>query len=547
MKTQSYLALKGLHQATSIVKRAEGTDYRSSRGSSISIHEKVCNPTVVTGAFPQGHLDAGELVETIRDPENPNRLAFLHWKNGKAKILYEIRHGGRIFVPPDPTSNSFPGLSLPNGLLPCGEPAELLAEMNSIISNFVKLSPDQLWIIGATVLASWFPDCFEAAPYLYIVGPLGSGKTKLLKILKCLCRRGLIAGDLRSGSVYKLLDTWNPTLLIDELDLGNSGASNELLRILRNGSVPGVPTVRNGIPYSIYGLKVISSRQPLGDAALASRGFVISMLPTQTETLPLGEAAMQELERKFQPRLCMLRHNNYEAVKNHCLSPTDLGGLSPRVKQIARALTAPLLGDAEGTSTLLTILGEHDEEAQIERSLEPEWLVAEALFSVCHAGVEKGRHVSEILVGGVAAEINSGLQTRSEDIRLNAKKVGLVLKSLGLRTASLGRLGRGLQLTSDMKRKIHELAARLGIDRRAISSMTGLESGYGGVPCELCEEVGLTGGLRFVHLQKFPPQSHRLPELFPTSGRKPSRGPLFDKKDGDSEKKDSGWERDDEK
>ena len=71
-----------------------------------------------------------------------------------------------------------------------------------------------------------------------------------------------------------------------------------------------------------------------------------------------------------------------------------------------------------------------------------------------------------------------------------AKKVGLVLKSLGLRTILLGRMGRGLELTSVMKRKIHELAARLGIDRRAISSLMGLESGYGSAPCALCEEFG---------------------------------------------------------
>jgi len=231
----------------------------------------------------------------------------------------------------------------------------------------------------------------------------------------------------------------------------------------------------------------------------------------------------------------MMRLNNYAAVKNHCVSPMDLKGLSPRAKQIARALTAPLLGEAESTSRLLRILGEHDDEARIERSLEPEWLVAEALFSVCHEGMEKGYLVSEIFVGGVAVEINRRLQTRSEEIRLKAKKVGLVLKSLGLRTILLGRMGRGLELTSVMKRKIHELAARLGIDRRAISSLMGLESGYGSAPCALCEEFGLTGGLRFVSLNRFPPRNHRLSERDYMSGQKSKRGPLFEGRDDDKE------------
>ena len=204
-------------------------------------------------------------------------------------------------MPPDLTADSFPDLSLPNRLLTCNGSAELFAQISATIANFVILRPDQLRIVAAFVLASWFPDCFEAAPYLFIVGPLGSGKTKLLKLLRCLCRRGLIVGDIRSGSLYKLIDDWNPTLIIDELDLGNSGESAELLRILRTGSVPGVPTVRNGIRFSTYGPKVISSRQPFGDAALASRGLVISMLPMQSETQPLDEAAMQELENRSSP------------------------------------------------------------------------------------------------------------------------------------------------------------------------------------------------------------------------------------------------------
>jgi hypothetical protein len=521
MKTKSSLAPKSPKHATSIIKHAQGTRYRSRRGSSVGIREERRNQTVVTGAFPEGHLEAGELVEIIRDPENPSRATFLHWKNEKGTILHEIRREGRIFLPPDPTSSSFPDLSLPNGLLPCGEPAELLAEISSTIPRFVKLLPDQSRIVAAFVLASLFPDCFEAVPYLWVVGPLGSGKTKLLKLLWCLCRRGLIAGDLRSGSVYKLVDAWNPTLLIDELDLGNSRASDELLRMLRTGSVPGVPTVRNGIQYSTYGLKVISSRQPIGDAALASRGLVISMLPTETETLALDEAAMQELVKKFQPRLCMLRLNYYEAVKKQYALSMGLEGLSPRIKQIARALTAPLLGAAESTSMLLTILGEHDDEVRIERSLEPEWLVAETLLAVCHEGMENGRLVSEILVGGVAAQVNQRLQAQGEDIRLGAKKVGLVLKSLGVGTVQLGRLGRGLKLSSVQSWKIHEIAAQLGIDRSAIAPLPALESGYGGAPCALCRKFGITGGLHFAKITRFPLRKRTSTE----------RGSLFDQKD----------------
>jgi hypothetical protein len=117
--------------------------------------------------------------------------------------------------------------------------------------------------------------------------------------------------------------------------------------------------------------------------------------------------------------------------------------------------------------------------------------------------------VCEILVGGIAYDVNHKLEKHGEDLRLSAKKVGLVLRSLGIHTVRLGRRGRGLQLNSGLKRKIHGLARQLGIDRRCIAMSHALEVGYGGVPCELCEEFGVTGGLRFVEINKIPQRKLR--------------------------------------
>ena len=69
--------------------------------------------------------------------------------------------------------------------------------------------------------------------------------------------------------------------------------------------------------------------------------------------------------------------------------------------------------------------------------------------------------------------MNERLAFQGEDISLGAKKVGLTLKSLGLRTESLGRMGRGLKFTSMLKQQIHQIAARMGIDRRTIAGLTG--------------------------------------------------------------------------
>jgi energy-coupling factor transporter ATP-binding protein EcfA2 len=498
--TQKFSVLQnGPDEAMPVLYFPDGSRYRPSHDSSFC-YQKEKEKVVVTGAFPVHQGESPVLVETIRDPKNPERLMFLMWENGKPTVVPQIEREGKIFVPPDPTSGSFPLLSLPNGLGTCCGVSELLAELASTISKFVKLFYKQSLIVATFVLTSWFPDCLEAAPYLSVVGPTGSGKTKLLKLLRCLCRRSLMAGDLRSGSLYKLTDAWGPTLIIDELDAPDP----ELMRILRTGSVPGFPTYRNGQGYSTYGLKIISSRQPPGDAAWSSRALVVSLLPTEEETLPLDDVAMRQIQNEFQSKLCMFRLKNHMAVKNFRVPPNALQGLSGRMRQIARALCAPLLGDEERTSELLAILGEYDLEILLERALEPEWLVAETLFDLCHEGMGTSRILWEILVGEIAYDVNHKLEKHGEDLRLSAKKVGLVLRSLGIHTVRLGRRGRGLNLNSGLKRKIHGLARQLGIDRRWIAMSHALEGGYGGVPCELCEEFGVTGGLRFVEINKIP-------------------------------------------
>jgi hypothetical protein len=74
----------------------------------LSIHEESGKKVIVTRAFPQTYLESGVLVETIRDPRHPKRMVFLKWENGNATFVNSIKHGGHVFVPPDPSSKFFP-------------------------------------------------------------------------------------------------------------------------------------------------------------------------------------------------------------------------------------------------------------------------------------------------------------------------------------------------------------------------------------------------------------------------------------------------------
>ncbi len=454
-------------------------------------HDQQRTTTVVSGVFPSYVLPGAELVETVRDPNDPTRLRFLRWQNGIVTLVPSIEHAGTLYVPPDPMQALHSQIILPDGVRPCRKSAALIANIVDTLAKFIEADRELLVLLASVVLCSWFPDCFEAAPYVWIVGPLGSAKTKLLKLLSCMCRRALLVGDVRAGSLYTLTDYYNPTLLVDELDLDDR-ASADILRLLRTGTVAGVPAVRNGKLFSTYGLKIVASRDVPRDAALLSRCIIVSMLPSRKETQPLDDIAMCQIAHRFQPELLMFRFTNYSAVKSFRLPSGMLQDITPRMKQVALALVAPIQDDKGSASVVLLALRGRDHDSEIERALEPEWLAATILFELIHEGP-----IHSILVGGIAASINEKLKFRGEDFRISARKIGSVLKSLGLRTEALGSLGRGLLFTPAMNKQIHKVARRLGVSRRTIATPQGLEAGYGGRHCLMCEELNLTGGLRF--------------------------------------------------
>jgi hypothetical protein len=456
---------------------------------------------VVTGAFPGGVIPDC-LIETIRECDNPGRLEFLCWSNGTAVRKSQIMYGETCFVPPVPGTRSYFAVTLASNIRPCRPASELLAAIVEVISTYVDIPGDGALVVASFILSTWFPDCFEAVPYLWVVGPLGSAKTRLLRLLSCFCRRSLLVGDLRAGSLYQLTDASNPTLLIDELEIDHTRQSTEILRLLRTGTVPGMPTARNGKLFPTFGPKIISSRSLPPDAALCSRCIAVPLLQTDKDMPLLSDSEIQAIGQQFQPELLMFRFTNHSQVRQYRLDPSRLGQLSPRMKQIARAICAPLQTDTEAVSKILSIVDEIDAAEKVDRLLEPEWLVALSLYEFIHAPNESSLDHSSIFVGGISALINSRLDKVGEDRKVGARSVGATLKALGLRTERLGRMGRGLTITLSIRNQVHEIARRLRINRRMIATTSGLESGYGGPPCALCEEYGLTGGLQFVHLRE---------------------------------------------
>jgi hypothetical protein len=209
---------------------------------------------------------------------------------------------------------------------------------------------------------------------------------------------------------------------------------------------------------------------------------MVTMRPSRRQFPPLDEVVLERIADQFQARLLHFRLQNYQRAKAPELASV---GLTPRLRDIARALALPLLGDAVGELEVVELLRPRDEEAKLARRGEPEWAVATTLFSLSH------RRCGNLTMGELAVEVRQTLINAGETFKLEPRKVGDIVRTLGIQTQPLGNQGRGIRLTQEVVKLIHEVAKGLGLARSDILSAETADGGYGGVPCDLCERLGL--------------------------------------------------------
>jgi len=427
-------------------------------------------------------LPDGTLVELVRDPNRP-RLRFLIWRDGNARIQDDFQPADRLFVPPLVDPSLMSAVRLPTAVTPHGSLEDLLQRAQECISTYVDLRPQYVRLASNFILHTWFLDRSTIAPYLWVTGPYSAGKTTLLRLLHCLCRRAVLASDLSLASLYLLPSTIMPTLLVDEFDPGQGSRCRDLLRFLRAGSTQGGHVIRGGKLYPTFCPKAISSRLGPADAALASRVISVFTLPTRRVLPELNSAAQEEIASQFQGQFLNYRLQNYSRIST-TVAP-EMPGFTPRTRDLARALSAPLLGHQELGQQLLNDLQPQNEEAKFSRHNEPEWAVATALFQECHDTI------GALTVGSLTDTVNEVLGRLGETYALQPRAVGDHLRALGLQTCKLGNLGRGLRITQHLDLQVHRLARDLGIDRSDIVSYQAVDAGYAGQPCSLCDKFDL--------------------------------------------------------
>jgi len=136
----------------------------------------------------------------------------------------ELETGSNIFMEdPDPWPDLVDG-------------AALLGELETIIEKYVKLPTGGGVAVSLWTLFTYVHDAFYCSPIAAIQSPeKRCGKSTLLNnLLGNLCHKALPTSNITPAALFRSIDKWMPTLLVDEAD--SFLKDNEELRgILNSG------------------------------------------------------------------------------------------------------------------------------------------------------------------------------------------------------------------------------------------------------------------------------------------------------------------------
>ena len=105
---------------------------------------------------------------------------------------------------------------------PWSEPVDgavLLTTIADVVKRFIICEPDTANAVALWVAMTWFIDVIQVAPLAVITAPeKRCGKSMLLFLIGRLVSRPLMSSSISPSALFRSVDTWGPTLLIDEVD-----------------------------------------------------------------------------------------------------------------------------------------------------------------------------------------------------------------------------------------------------------------------------------------------------------------------------------------
>ncbi len=332
------------------------------------------------------------LIEMIYDPiEKATTLAI--YKDGEVKYEQSILVDGKKLVPYSPYNNLIQHkvVLFPSEAKDYKSESELTKEIKDFIYRHVDLSPFFQKLTPYYVLFSWVYDCFNEVPYLRFIGDTGSGKTRAIETIGSICYKPIFAtGGASVSPIFRILDLFKGTLLIDEADYRFSDEKAEIIKILNCGNTPTFPVLRSEskkqkefdpVAFQVFGPKIFDTRGYFKDPALENRCLTEEMGQRKLrDDIPINlpdQFRQEALE--IRNKLLMFRFKYYGQKEiNHKLVDKTI---EPRLNQIVVPL-ASIIPDEQTREQLKNFVREYNTQLISDRGMEETGQVLEIIREI---------------------------------------------------------------------------------------------------------------------------------------------------------------------
>ena len=409
----------------------------------------------------------GTLVELVYRPD-ARTTAFAIQRDGKCSVEAEYTSvAGERLIPFSPDNNLIRNevVLLPSEPQDYGNETQLISEVENFIERYVDLSPTFAKVATYYVFLTWLYDAFNELPYLRLRGDYGSGKTRGLLAIGSLCNMAFFASGASTVSpVFHTLDAFGGTLVFDEADFRFSDEKAEMVKILNNGNVHGLPVLRtmmnrqrefNPQAFRVFGPKIVATRGTYDDKGLESRFLTEDMGGRKLrDGIPINlPPSFKDEARDLRNKLLMYRFRQRPGTKlDASLFDPDL---EPRSNQILLPLLS-VISEPSLREELKAVARDAQANVAADRGLLAE---AQALDVLASLMTETNRPVS---VADITAVMIARFGPEHGRPITNRWIGGLLRKRLNLRTYK----SHGVYVVPISERaKIDLLCARYGIER----------------------------------------------------------------------------------
>ena len=336
-------------------------------------------------------LPSGALVEMVyRHDERRTGFAVLEGNTWQVVSTVDLDDRTRL-VPYSPQNNLLKNevVLLPSEPEEYGSEEQLVAEIRAFLHRYVDLSPLFEEVAAFYVLLSWVYDRFNEVPYLRFRGDPGTGKTRALLTVGSLCYKPIFASGASTVSpLFRILDAFRGTLVVDEGDFRMSDERAEVVKILNNGNARGFPVLRSEVApnrrefnpraYHVFGPKLVATRGFFEDRALESR-FLTEELGDRglREDIPISLPPEHKAEAlRLRNKLLLFRFQNRHktAVAEGVVDRT----IEPRLNQIFAPLLS-VIEDRKAREQLRELARQYNRELVTERGMDLEAHILEVI------------------------------------------------------------------------------------------------------------------------------------------------------------------------